>query len=150
MTGTNLTAIEVSGDRARIDVDLAYRWLQDTYWGAATSRETFDRAVANSFCVAAFASGGQRGFARAITDYATFAWVSDVVVAVDARGQGIGRAMVAYMLGHPQLRGLRRWNLNTRDAQGVYAPLGFSKVTEPSAYMELLDPAYAASVTPVR
>ena len=145
-----MTGIDVTDVCARIDVDQAYRWLQDTYWGAATSRETFDWAVANSFCVAAFAGGEQRGFARAITDYATFAWVSDVVVAADARGQGVGRAMVTYMLGHPQFQGLRRWNLNTRDAQGVYAPLGFSKVTEPSAYMELLDPDYAASVTPVR
>jgi GNAT superfamily N-acetyltransferase len=144
-----MTEINVTDDSARIDFDLAYRWLQETYWGATTSRETFDRAVAHSFCVGAFVDGAQRGFARAITDYATFAWVSDVVVAADARGQGIGRAMVAYMLGHSQLQGLRRWNLNTRDAQGVYAPLGFSKVTEPSAYMELLDPAYAASVTPV-
>lgn len=145
-----MTDIEVTDDRARIDIDLAYRWLRETYWGAGTSRETFDRAVANCFCVAAFTGGAQRGFARAITDYATFAWVSDVVVAVDARGQGIGRAMVAYMLGHPQLQGLRRWNLNTRDAQGVYAPLGFRTVSVSNAYMELLDPAYAASVTPDR
>jgi GNAT superfamily N-acetyltransferase len=145
-----LNGIEVTDDRTRIDIGLAYRWLQDTYWGAGTDRATFDRAVANCFCVAAFAGGAQRGFARAITDYATFAWVSDVVVAADARGQGIGRAMVAYMLGRPQLQGLRRWNLNTRDAQGVYAPLGFTKVADGSAYMERLDPAYAASVTPVR
>jgi GNAT superfamily N-acetyltransferase len=145
-----MSSIEVINDRTAIDMDLAYAWLQATYWGASTTRETFDRAVANCFCVAAFVGGEQRGFARAITDYATFAWVSDVVVAEDARGQGIGRAMVAYMLAHPELQGLRRWNLNTRDAQGVYAPLGFSIVTEPSAYMELLDATYAASVTPAQ
>ena len=144
-----MSRIDVTNNKARIDMDLAYRWLQGTYWGAGTSRATFDRAVANCFCVAAFVDDTQRGFARAITDYATFAWVSDVVVAVDARGQGIGRAMVAFMLNHPELQGLRRWNLNTRDAQGVYAPLGFSKVADGTAYMERLDPAYAASVTPV-
>lgn len=143
-----MSNIDVIDDPARIDFDLAYRWLQDTYWGAVTSRETFDRAVANCFCVAAFVDGEQRGFARAVTDYATFAWVSDVVVAADARGQGIGRAMVSYMLAHPRLQGLRRWNLNTRDAQGVYAPLGFKTVTEPSAYMELLDASYASSIAP--
>lgn len=143
-----MNSIDVTDDPARIDFDLAYRWLQDTYWGAVTSRETFDRAVANCFCVAAFVDGEQRGFARAVTDYATFAWVSDVVVAADARGQGIGRAMVSYMLAHPRLQGLRRWNLNTRDAQGVYAPLGFKTVTEPSAYMELLDASYASSIAP--
>jgi GNAT superfamily N-acetyltransferase len=140
--------IDVTSDPARIDFDLAYEWLAATYWGAATTRETFDRAVANCFSVAAFVDGEQRGFARAITDYATFAWVSDVVVAPEARGQGIGRAMVRYMLDHPQLQGLRRWNLNTRDAQGVYAPLGFSRVTDPSAYMEMLDANYAAGITP--
>jgi GNAT superfamily N-acetyltransferase len=142
--------IDVVDDPARIDFDLAYGWLAATYWGAATTRETFDRAVANCFCVAAFADGAQQGFARAITDYATFAWVADVVVATDARGRGIGRAMVRYMLDHPRLQGLRRWNLNTRDAQGVYAPLGFTTVRNGSDYMELLDPAYAAGIAPVR
>jgi GNAT superfamily N-acetyltransferase len=142
--------IDVTSDPARIDFDLAYEWLAATYWGAATTRETFDCAAANCFCVAAFVDGEQRGFARAITDYATFAWVSDVVVATEARGQGIGRAMVRHMLDHPRLQGLRRWNLNTRDAQGVYAPLGFSRVTDPGAYMELLDASYAAGIAPVR
>ncbi len=142
--------IDVTSDPARIDFDLAYDWLAATYWGAATTRETFDRAVANCFCVAAFVDGKQQGFARAITDYATFAWVSDVVVATDARGQGIGRAMVRHMLDHPRLQGLRRWNLNTRDAQGVYAPLGFTAAPDGSAYMELLDASYANSITPVR
>jgi GNAT superfamily N-acetyltransferase len=143
-----MSVIDVTDDPARIDINLAYHWLQQTYWGAATSRETFDRAIANCFCVAAFVDGQQCGFARAITDYATFAWVSDVVVAADARGQGIGRAMVSYMLAHPRMQGLRRWNLNTRDAQGVYAPLGFKTVTDPSAYMERLDASYASSIAP--
>ncbi len=142
--------IDLTDDPLRIDFALAFRWLQATYWGAATTRETFDRAVANCFCVAAFVDGQQRGFARAITDYATFAWVSDVVVATDARGQGSGRAMVRHMLDHPRLQGLRRWNLNTRDAQGVYAPLGFRVVPDGSAYMERLDPAYAAGIAPKR
>jgi GNAT superfamily N-acetyltransferase len=138
----------LTDDKTRIDIDLAFRWLQDTYWGATTRRETFDRAVANCFVVAAFFTEEQRGFARAVTDYATFAWVCDVVVEPGARGQGIGRAMVSYMLTHPRLQGLRRWNLNTRDAQGVYAPLGFTTVTEPSAYMERLDARYANSIAP--
>jgi GNAT superfamily N-acetyltransferase len=142
--------IDVTSDPARIDFDLAYEWLAATYWGAATTRETFDRAVANCFSVAAIVDGKQQGFARAITDYATFAWVSDVVVASEARGQGIGRAMVRHMLDHPRLQGLRRWNLNTRDAQGVYAPLGFTPVPEGSAYMELLDASYANSIASVR
>jgi GNAT superfamily N-acetyltransferase len=143
-----MNGIDVTDDPVRIDFDLAYRWLQATYWGAVTSRETFDHAVANCFCVAAFVDGEQRGFARVVTDYATFAWVCDVVVAADARGKGLGRAMVRYMLAHSRLQGLRRWNLNTRDAQGVYAPLGFKTVTEPSAYMELLDASYASSIAP--
>jgi GNAT superfamily N-acetyltransferase len=136
----------VTDDQSKIDFDLAFRWLQETYWAATTTRETFDRAVANCFVVAAFVTEEQRGFARAVTDYATFAWVCDVVVAPEARGQGIGRAMVSYMLTHPRLQGLRRWNLNTRDAQGVYAPLGFTTVTDPSAYMERLDARYAYSI----
>ena len=134
-------------DPAAIDFDLAHRWLSATYWGAATTRATFGRAIANSFCVAAFVDERQLGFGRAITDYATFAWVSDVVVADGARGHGIGRALVAHMLDHPRLQGLRRWNLNTRDAHGVYEPLGFS-IAAGGGYMERLDADYAAAVLP--
>jgi GNAT superfamily N-acetyltransferase len=142
------TGIALTDDQSRIDIDLAFRWLQETYWGAMTTRETFDRAIANCCVVAAFVDGEQRGFARVVTDYATFAWVCDVVVAAEFRGQGIGRAMVSYMLAHPRLQGLRRWNLNTRDAQDVYTPLGFKAVTEPGAYMERLDASYANSIAP--
>jgi ribosomal protein S18 acetylase RimI-like enzyme len=143
-----MSRIDIRDGLDAIDIDLAYRWLAATYWGASTSRETFDRAVANSFCVAGFVDGVQLGFVRAVTDYATFAWVSDVVVDTEARGRGLGRAMVAHMLTHPRLQGLRRWNLNTRDAHGVYEPLGFTVAAEQSAYMERLEPGYAAAVTP--
>ncbi len=140
--------IELRDDPSGIDFDLAYRWLAATYWGGSTDRPTFDRAAANSFCVAALIDGAQLGFGRAITDFATFAWVSDVVVAQEARGRGIGRAIVAHMMAHPRLTGLRRWNLNTRDAHGVYEPLGFAAVADPRGYMERLDPSYGATLVP--
>ncbi len=137
---------EVSDDAARIDRDWVYAMLRASYWGGALTREVFERSVAGSLCVGAYRGGAQIGFARAITDRATMAWLSDVIVADAARGQGVGRALTRALLDHPELRGLRRWNLNTRDAHGVYAALGFSALKDPGGYMERVDPTYAAAV----
>lgn len=138
--------IEYDDDRARLDVDAVFAMLSATYWGGKMTRDVMERAIDGSLCVGAYRDGRQIGFARAITDRATMAWLSDVIVAEEARGEGVGRAMTQYLLDHPDLRGLRRWNLNTRDAHGVYAALGFSPLADPGGYMERLDASYAAAV----
>ncbi|MCC2977732.1 GNAT family N-acetyltransferase [Sphingomonas sp. PL-96] len=127
--------IDISTDKSRLQLDRIHAWLANTYWSPGIARDLVERAIAGSTCVGAYRDGVQIGFARAITDGATFAWVADVFVDEAARGQGIGRAMVAHLTGLPELAGLRRWMLVTRDAHGVYAPLGFAPINDVADYM---------------
>lgn len=120
------------------DIDAVHAVLRETYWSPGVPRETVARACANSMCVIARGEGGKLiGFARLVTDKATFAWLCDVIVAPEARGQGVARALVRVFLDHPELQGLRRWLLGTKDAHGVYAPLGFAAVEEPERLMQI-------------
>jgi GNAT superfamily N-acetyltransferase len=119
----------LSTDPSRLDLDRVYSWLRDAYWSRGVRRDIVERAFANSLSVGAYASDGtQLAVARAVTDQATFAWLCDVFVDPTARGRGIARAMVQALLDDPRLQTLRRWCLGTRDAHGVYVPLGFAAV----------------------
>lgn len=120
------------------DLDRMHGVLSQTYWSPGIPREVVARAFANS--VAALArdeSGALAGFARLVTDKATFAWLADVIVLPEHGGKGLARAMVAALRAHPELQGLRRWLLATKDAHGVYAPLGFEPIAAPERYMEI-------------
>ena len=108
--------------------------------------DTVERAIAGSHCLGAYRNEEQIGFARTITDYATFAWVADVWIEETARGQGLGRRMVQWFLDHPRYAGIRRFALTTRDAHGVYQALGFHSLIRPQNLMERLDPVYAAKL----
>jgi len=137
--------IDLSDDPARLDRDRVHGWLAGSYWSPDLPRDVFERAVAGSHCLGAYAAGGEQvGFARAIGDGATFAWIADVWVDQGARGRGLGRRMVRWFLGHPRHRDARRVALVTRDAHGVYEPLGFHAPIRPENYMERLGPAAAA------
>ena len=125
-------------DPARLQLDVIYGWLSTCYWSDGIRREICERAFANSMSIGAYDErGAQVGVARLVTDQATFAWLCDVFVADDARGLGIARAMVTAFLEDPRLQTLRRWTLATRDAHGVYQPLGFADV-KPTVFMERL------------
>ena len=134
----------LSDDRARLDVARVHGWLASSYWSPGIAREVVERAIAGSHCLGAYRGGEQIGFARMITDHATFAWLADVWVDEAVRGQGLGRAMVAWFLEHPDFAGLRRIALVTRDAHGVYEALGFHPLIRADRYMELLAPEFAA------
>ncbi|WP_375271523.1 GNAT family N-acetyltransferase [Sphingomonas sp.] len=137
--------IALDDDRARIDVARVHGWLASSYWSPGIERSLVERAIAGSHCLGAYDEAGeQRGFARMITDRATFAWLADVWVEEGARGQGIGRDMVRWFLKHPDYAGIRRVGLVTADAHGVYAALGFTPLLRPERYMERLAPAFAA------
>lgn len=128
----------LSTDRSRIDADLVLSWLRESHWGGAMTRPVLDRAIENSVCVGVYdASGVQLAFARAITDLATYAYLTDVIVAEHARGRGIGGWMIEAILAHPDLHGLRRIALFTRDARHLYEKYGFSTDMPKSVYMEL-------------
>ncbi|MEP9400352.1 GNAT family N-acetyltransferase [Sphingomonas sp. VNH70] len=136
--------IALSDDRDRLDIDRIHAWLAASYWSPGIARDLVARAIAGSQPIGAYRDGVQVGFARAITDRATFAWIADVFVDDAARGQGIGRAMVRWLVDHPDLAGIRRIGLVTADAHGVYAPLGFHPLLRPERYMERLSAEAAA------
>ena len=125
----------LSTDQAEMQVDAIHAFLSTSYWAAGIPYETVARAVANSVCVGAFQGDAQIGFARVISDRATFAYLADVYVLAAHSGQGLARAMVQRLQDHPDLQGLRRWLLFTRDAHGVYAPLGWSPLPHPTRAM---------------
>ncbi len=137
--------MEISLDPARIQLDVVYPWLRDAYWSPNVRREVVERAFAHSLVAGAYdADGSQVAVARLVTDQATFGWLCDVFVAESHRGRGLARALVRAFLSDPRLQTLRRWCLGTRDAHGVYAPLGFGPV-DPAIWMQRMSPATAWS-----
>ena len=129
----------VSTDRARIDVDLIHRVLASTYWASGIPRDVVDRAIAGSIAFGLYEQGRQVGFARVISDMATYAYLADVLIVEECRGRGLGDWLVETIRLHPQLQGLRRFALITRDAGPLYARHGFVSPPEPSGYMEIVD-----------
>lgn len=136
--------IELDDEKARLDVARVHGWLAGSYWSPGIARETVERAIAGSHCLGAYDGDRQVGFARAITDHATFAWIADVFVDEATRGGGVGRRMVGWFLDHPRLVGVRRVGLVTANAHGVYEALGFHALLRPDRYMERLSPDAAA------
>lgn len=141
-----MTDIIFSDDRTLLDVDRVHGWLASSYWSPGIDRALVERAIAGSHCLGAYRDGHQVGFARMITDHATFAWLADVWVDEGVRGVGIGRRMVAWFIDHPDFAGLRRIGLVTRDAHGVYSALGFQPLLRPEFFMERLAPEFAAAL----
>jgi len=120
------------------DMDLIHGVLAETYWSPGVPRDVIERAFANSVSALARDDEGKlAGFARLVTDRATFAWLADVIVLPPHGGKGLARAMVQALRAHPELQGLRRWLLATKDAHGVYEPLGFEPIAAPERYMEI-------------
>ncbi len=131
--------IEVTTDRARLDVALIHRYLsEESYWAKGIPRERLERAIANSLCFGVFEDGAQVGFARVITDRATFAYLADVFVLPSHRGRGISKTIMEAVRAHPDLQGLRRWHLSTLDAHGLYEQYGFRALSMPERHMEIL------------
>lgn len=134
--------IEISSDDARLDLGVVHRFLaHESHWARGIERATVERSVRNSLCFGAYRDGAQIGFARVVTDRATFAYVCDVFVLRAARGQGVGRLLVAAIMKHPDLQGLRRMALTSRDARALYERLGFSALANPDRWMERHFPA---------
>ncbi|MEP7764248.1 GNAT family N-acetyltransferase [Sanguibacter sp. 25GB23B1] len=130
---------EISADPSRIDAALVHRWLsEDAYWAMGRSREKQDAAMAGSLSFGVYdAAGTQVGYARVVTDRATFAWLCDVYIAREARGNGLGTALAAAVRDHLQPFGVRRILLATGDAHAVYERVGFEPITTPEKWMVL-------------
>ncbi|WP_334164533.1 GNAT family N-acetyltransferase [Phenylobacterium sp.] len=132
----------VSDDVARFDVARAHQWITgESYWAEGIPLAIFAKACAGSLTVGAYAPDGQMaGMARVVTDRATFGWICDVFVDEAHRGAGLGKLLMAYLKGHPDLQGFRRMHLATRDAHGLYAQFGFGPLTGADRWMEIRDP----------
>jgi GNAT superfamily N-acetyltransferase len=130
---------EISTDKNRLDVTFIHQFLsEESYWAAHIPLDLVRTSIENSLCFGAYDGGAQVGFARVVTDYATFAYVSDVFVAPSHRGAGVGQQIMAAMIAHPALQRLRRWHLITRDAQRLYERFGFKPLGAPERHMELV------------
>jgi len=141
----------LSTDRERLDVDAVLEMLRGTHWAQSMTRPVLERAIANSLCVGVYENDRIVAFARAVTDLSTYAYLTDVVVAEPFRGRGYGRWMIELFLDHPDLQGLRRIALLTRDAPWLYEPFGFTVgVSSGSIYMEIRRPGAPARRDPER
>jgi GNAT superfamily N-acetyltransferase len=126
----------VTTDKGRLDLALVHGFLKTSYWAAGIPAEVVRRSVENSLTFGLFRGDEQVGFARVVTDYATFAYLADVFVLQPHRGQGLGGWMMEAVFSHPELQGLRRWMLATQDAHGLYRKYGFTDPEDPQIFME--------------
>jgi GNAT superfamily N-acetyltransferase len=132
---------EVSDDAKRLDLDVIHGYLTRSYWSPGVPREIVERAVANSFCFGVYgSSGAQVGFARLVTDRATYAYLADVFILEEHRGKGLSKKLMEAIIAHSDLQGLRRWSLATRDAHELYGRYGFTPIANPDRLMERHDP----------
>jgi len=131
----------IDTNRDRLDLDLIQRFFEkESYWAARRTAEQTRTAVENSICFGLYHDERQIGFARVVTDMATFAYLGDVFVLSEYRGQGLGKWLMETVMSHPDLQGLRRWVLATRDAHGLYRQIGFDGLRHPDRWMELCAP----------
>jgi GNAT superfamily N-acetyltransferase len=126
----------VSTDPVRLDIDRIHHFLSSAYWSTGIPRDVVRRSIVNSLPFGLYApSGQQAGFARVVSDRATYAYLGDVYVETDHRARGLGKFLVSCVLAHPQLQGLRRWALATADAHDLYARQGFRPSANPEIHM---------------
>ena len=135
------TEIEISTDRARLDVEAIHSFLvEESYWAKTRTFQQTRTAIENSLCFGAYADGRLIGFGRVVSDFATFAYIGDVFVLDEFRGQGISKDLMQAMVDHPRLQGLRRWLLATKDAHGLYRQFDFDQLKFPERWMERTAP----------
>jgi ribosomal protein S18 acetylase RimI-like enzyme len=132
---------EISTDADRVDVDAVHAYLTRSYWAAGIPREVVAKAIANSLCFSMFDRGAQIGFARVVTDRATFAYLCDVYVLEEYRRQGLGKRLIEEVTRHPDVADVRRFVLVTRDAQSLYEPFTFKAPSNSGHYMEIFRPS---------
>jgi GNAT superfamily N-acetyltransferase len=135
-----LQPISISTERERLDVDAIHASLAKTYWADGISRHRVARSIDESLCFGMFAGEKQVGFARVVTDRATFAYLCDVYVLDELRGRGLGKRLIAAVRAHPDLRDLRRFVLWTRDAHGLYEQFGFQRLGNQPGLMGVIAP----------
>lgn len=130
----------ISTDPARLDLNAIVDFLSRAYWSKGRPRERTERTIANSLVFGLYDGDKQIGLARVITDYAIFAYLCDVFIHEDYRSHGLGKWLIETVMSHPDLQGLRRWTLATRDAHGLYQQFGWGALSHPESWMEIFRP----------
>ena len=131
----------ISTDKSLIDFETVYSYLtNDSYWARGIKAERLKKAIEHSICFGIYHDGKQAGFARVVTDLATFAYICDVFILPDYRRHGLSKWLMQTIRQHPELQGLRRWSLATLDAHGLYEQFGFTALSKPQNWMEIFTP----------
>jgi GNAT superfamily N-acetyltransferase len=127
----------ITTDAEKLDFDAIHAYLSRSFWAEGIPKQTVAKAIANSLCFGLFDGADQVGFARVVTDRATYAYLCDVYVLETHQGRGLGKWLIETVMGHPDLQGLRRFQLVTRDAHGLYSRHGFASPVHPERHMEI-------------
>jgi N-acetylglutamate synthase-like GNAT family acetyltransferase len=131
----------ITTDNSLLDFDAIFAYLDgQSYWAQGITSERLKKAIDNSLCFGIYQQNKLAGFARVITDKATFAYLCDVFILPDYRGNGLSKWLVQTIINHPDLQGLRRWSLATLDAHGLYRQFGFTNISKPENWMEIFTP----------
>ena len=130
----------ISTDKSRFDLTVIHNFITNSYWAPGIPMEVVKRSIDHSLAFGVYKGDAQIGFGRVITDYATFAYIGDVFILEEFRGQGLSKWLMEVIAAHPDLQGLRRWLLLTRDAHGLYRKTGFKEPRTPERYMEKFYP----------
>jgi GNAT superfamily N-acetyltransferase len=128
----------ISTEKERLDRAAIHEFLRGSYWAKGIPREIVDRSIENSLCFGLYDGKRQVGFARVVSDLATYGYLADVFVQESHRGQGLATWFMETVMSHPDLQGIRRWMLVTRDAHGLYQKVGFTALSQPERIMEKL------------
>lgn len=129
----------LSTDKLKIDKNKVYKLLSNSYWANTRSKEIIDRSIENSLCFSLFFKEEQIGFARVVTDYSVFAYFCDFIIDEQYCKQGLGKWCLECILNYPNLKGLKRWSLDTKDAQGFYNKFGFETLEYPQNHLEKIN-----------
>ncbi|HWR10130.1 GNAT family N-acetyltransferase [Sporomusa sp.] len=130
----------ITTDRNKVDLEKVTEFLGKSYWANTRKKDVIVKSIDNSLCFSLYHAAEQIGFARVITDYATFAYLCDVFIHEAYRGQELGKWLVECIVTNPSLAGLRRWSLATNDAHGLYKKFGFKELSTPEKFMEVFNP----------
>jgi GNAT superfamily N-acetyltransferase len=139
----------ISTDKLKIDIPLVHEYLcHHSYWAAGIPINVVQKSIDNSLCFGIYKNEQQVGFARVVSDFATFAYLADVFVLEQERGKGLSKLLMQFIIDHPQLQGLRRFTLATKDAQTLYSKFGFTPLGKPERWMERHQPGVYKKTDP--
>jgi GNAT superfamily N-acetyltransferase len=132
---------KISTDQDLLDLDVIHNYLSnESYWSKGITKEKVQRSIENSMCFGVYKDGKQVGLARVVTDKAIFAYLCDIFILDEYRGNGLSKWLLQTILAHPDLQGLKRWTLATLDAHGLYKQFGFAPLSNPDRWMDIFTP----------